>query len=136
MKKDFDELKSHYETLKTKISEKKNENLPPSILEKEEMIKQLKEKQKALLENEQLKYANLENSLKETEQKYFDYIEAKKKEYEKETTDLESHFHEITIKKVTAIEKQKQEQEVAREKYRKEIAAMIKEHNSKIRSTE
>ena len=135
-KKDYDEMKSHYEALKTKINEKKNETLPPAILEKEDLIKQLKEKQKALLENEQMKYANLENTLKETEQKYFDYIESKKKEYEKEISDLEGHYHEITIKKVTNIEKQKQEQEGSRERYRREIAGMIKDHNNKIRNLE
>jgi anion-transporting ArsA/GET3 family ATPase len=135
-KKDVDELKSHYEALKAKMNEKKNETQPPILAEKEDLIKQLKEKQRALLENEQLKYNNLENTLKETEQKYFDYIEAKKKEYEKEIGDLESHYHDITIKKVSVIEEQKDNQEKARERYRKDISEMIKEHNNKIRGTE
>ena len=118
------------------MNEKKTENIPQTISDKKDAIDQLKEKQKTLRENEQLKCANLENSLKETELKYCDYIEAKKKEYEKEITDLEGHYHEITIKKVTTIEKVKKEQEQARDRYRSEISEMIKDHNNKIRGSE
>lgn len=134
-KKELEDMRNEKDSLKGKKSED-NYSQQSEVAEKDEIIKQLREKQRTLIESEQMKYANLQNTMKETEQKNIETIEARKKEYETELLELESHHQEETVKKVSTIEKHKKEQEKRREEYKKKISEMIDEHNREMRKQE
>jgi len=134
-KKELEDMRNEKENLKGKKSED-NYSQQSELAEKEELIKQLRERQRTLIESEQMKYANLQNTIKETEQKNMETVEARKKEYETELVELESHHQEETVKKVSTIEKHKKEQERRREEYKKKISDMIEEHNKGIKKLE
>lgn len=134
-KKELEDMRNERDNLKGKKSE---DTLfqQTEISEKEESIKQLRERQRTLVESEQLKYANLQNTIKETEQKNIEIIEARKKEYESELVELESHHQAEAVKKASAYQKHKEEQERRREEYKKRISDMIDDHNRELRKAE
>jgi len=134
-KKELEDMRNEKENLKGKKSDD-NYSQQSELAEKEELIKQLRERQRTLIESEQMKYANLQNTIKETDQKNIETIEARKKEYETELVELESHHQEETVKKVSTIEKHKKEQERRREEYKKKISEMIEEHNKGMKKQE
>jgi len=134
-KKEWEDMKTEKDNLRGKKSED-NYSQQTEIAEKEESIRQLKDRQKTLIESEQMKYANLQNTIKETDQKNTETIEARKKEYETELVELESHHQEETVKKVSTIEKHKKEQERRRDEYKKKISEMIEEHNREMKKIE